>query len=113
MKDLISKIKPVTHIVGTTIVDRAGFESVSLVCTVEDGTVITVTEGDESDLSDGATAGADFVLGKTTYATADGTAGKVGYVGDKRYVKFAYSVAIPAAPHAFAILGDAHQNPPA
>lgn len=110
MRDLATKIKGVELTMGTTVVDRAGFESVTLLTTVEDGTVIGVVEGDESDLSDGAAVSADFLIGKTTFATADGDIGRVGYVGGKRYVKFSYTASAPTTYNGIAVLGDAHNK---
>lgn len=77
------------------IIDLAGFESVEFViqsATLTDGTYTpSITEGDESDLSDGSAAAAADLLGTVadaTFAASDDNAVKrIGYRGNKRYVR--------------------------
>lgn len=110
MKDLKTKIKTVALTVGTTIVDRQGYESLTFSVNADDGTVVAVTHGDDSGLSDSAVVGSDFIIGKLTFATADGSPVTLGYNGNKRYVLITYSTP-PDSPGGQAILGHPHLSP--
>lgn len=81
-----------TLVSGTTIVDTQGYQSLTFSSAVINTSTYTLTDGEDSALSDGATVVAAFRIGDVAY-TAAGT-GKVGYVGKKRYVKI--TVANPA-----------------
>lgn len=110
MKDLKSNIVTDHYTVGTTIVDRQGYESLTFSIDVLDGTTIEVTHGDDSGLSDSAVVGSDFIIGKTAFVTADGTPVTVGYNGDKRYVKVSYTATAPTGASQ-SILGHPHLAP--
>lgn len=83
------------------IIDTAGFES--LLFSITSGTLTdggytpSLTEGDEDDLSDGTAVAAADMLGTieaaTFAATDDDTAKKVGYRGNKRYVRLTLTAA--------------------
>ena len=101
-KDMISDIASELAIAsqditanGTTvgaIHDTQGFTALSFL--IEAGTItdgdyaVRVVEGDESNLSDGADAAADRVLGVVAYDSAQtGKSLRVGYVGHKRFAR--------------------------
>ena len=74
------------------IIDTAGYHGLEFILksgTLTDGAyTVTLTEGDDSALSDGATVDSDDLLGSITFAaTEDDTAKRVGYIGKKRYVR--------------------------
>lgn len=74
------------------IVDVAGFHGIEFILksgTVTDGAyTVTLTEGDDAALSDGATVAAADLLGSIAFAAADDNVAKrVGYIGKKRYVR--------------------------
>lgn len=77
---------------GATI-DTQGFESLEFVVqsgVMTDGSIAwTVYEGDASNMSDEASVAAADLIGTapTTAATDDGVCEKVGYKGNKRYVR--------------------------
>ena len=83
-----------TSAVNGAIIDLSGFNSVAFVVTsgtVTDGTSYTasLTEGDASDLSGGTAVAAGDILGTLPVfaATDDNVTKRVGYVGNKRYVR--------------------------
>ena len=82
-----------TAAVNGIIVDLSGYNAAELVMvsgTVTDGThAVTLTEGSASDLSDGTAVAAGDILGSLpSFTTTDSNATKrVGYVGNKRYVR--------------------------
>lgn len=72
--------------------DAESLEFLILSGTLTDGTYTpSLTEGDESNLSDGATVAADDMIGTvadaTFAATDDNVVKKLGYKGGKRYVR--------------------------
>ncbi len=77
------------------IIDTKGYDSLEFVIksgTLTDGTYTpSLTEGDASDLSDGSAVAAGDLLGTVagaTFAAADDNkAKKLGYRGNKRYVR--------------------------
>ena len=105
MKDMHNNIKVLTAItpqaVGTSgiangrlsaVIDRKGYESVEFVyqsgasATVADATTPVVYEGDATGGSFTSVADADL-LGAETALTGAGGVGKVGYRGNKRYLR--------------------------
>lgn len=72
------------------IIDTQGFQGLTFLLNVgarTDGTyVASLTHGDDSGLSDGAAPAADDILGSISLNAAQ-TYGKIGYVGNKRYVR--------------------------
>lgn len=72
------------------IIDTQGFQGLTFLLNVgarTDGTyVASLTHGDDSGLSDGAAPGADDVIGSISLNAAQ-SYGKLGYVGNKRYVR--------------------------
>lgn len=84
-KDNVTKMKVSTCTSGVTIIDTAGFESLTFVSAVINTTAYALSHGDDSGLSDAAAVTSDFYIGKVAY-TATGM-GKVGYNGKKRYVQ--------------------------
>lgn len=92
-KDQVTEITADATIVSaTTIIDTQGYQSLSFIVEVVNGTALSLEDGEDSGLSDGAAVDAAFVIGDAAY-TAAGT-GKIGYVGKKRYVQL--TVATPA-----------------
>ncbi|WP_193183258.1 hypothetical protein [Nisaea sediminum] len=87
--------------VNGAIIDTAGFES--LLFSIASGAVTdgaftpSMTEGDESDLSDGTAVAAGDMLGTVAGATFadtdDNAVKKVGYRGNKRYVRLTLTAA--------------------
>lgn len=75
------------------IIDTSNFNSITFLLVASaytDGTYkITLTEGDDSGLSDGATVSSDFTIGdvSTINVAAVDTPVRVGYTGNKRYVR--------------------------
>ena len=57
MKDLKSNIETLLVTPGTTIIDKEGYESLTFSFNIEDGTTITLTEGDDAALADGEIGG--------------------------------------------------------
>lgn len=110
MKDLKSNILTTLVTPGTTIIDKQGYESLTFSFSIEDGVTITMTEGDDAALSDGAAVDAAFLIGKKTFVTADGSVATIGYNGDKRYVQFDYGTG-PTTEVCQAIQGHAHLSP--
>lgn len=102
------------------VIDTAGFESIEFVIkseTLTDGSYApTITEGDESDLSDGATA-TDLIgaaSDATFAATDDNTVKKIGYKGGKRYVRLnivSTGVTTGGTLSAVAVKGNARSKP--
>jgi len=132
MRDLVSEIKVVPAIAAVTLtdntattaieVDRLGFESVTfavLLGTLADADATfaaTLTESDTSGSGYTSVAADNIVYGSETSwdYSADSVCKKIGYTGNKRYVKL---VVTPSgnsgnAPIAgVAILGHALHNP--
>lgn len=81
--------------VNGAIIDLAGYESAEFLiqsATLTDGTYTpSITEGDASNLSDGAAVAAGDLIGTvadaTFAATADNSVKKLGYKGGKRYIR--------------------------
>lgn len=71
---------------GTTILDTQGFNALTYVFSYGATSVVSLEDGDDPALADGAAVDPKWILGNTTF-TASGV-GLVGYVGTKRYVKF-------------------------
>jgi len=104
MKDIHNRIKtsplinPAAAITGngtttSAIIDTQGFDATELVVqsgTITDGSFTgTVYEGDASNMSDeAAVAAADLLGSNPTFAAADdNVVKKVGYIGNKRYIR--------------------------
>jgi hypothetical protein len=104
MRDIHNNIKitpainPAAAITGNTTttgatIDTQGFESLELVVqsgTITDGTeTFTVYEGDQANMSDeGAVAAGDLIGSAPVFAaTDDNVTKKVGYRGNRRYVR--------------------------
>lgn len=99
------------------IIDTKGFGSIVFVPftgTLTDGTyTLSIQEGDNSALSDAATA--TDIIGSAALSTSN-SVGSVGYYGKKRYVRAvvtASSVTTGGSVGAVAVLGNASVNPPA
>ena len=107
------------------IIDMRGFKSMVFAILVGANTdadvtfVVLIEDGDDSGLSDAA-AVADSQLDPTEAIASfdfadDDTVRKIGYVGEKRYVRMTITPADNAAGDIFvasiAIMGDADQNP--
>src|SRR4051812_33697209 len=79
---------------GTNIIDTQGYGSLTAILNVgarTDGTFkLAVEHGDDSGLSDTAVPDATDLVGTTaaTAVSAAQTQSKLGYVGNKRYVRF-------------------------
>lgn len=74
------------------IIDIAGYHGLEFVLksgAITDGAyTVTLTHGDDSGLSDGATVAAADLLGSIAFADTDDDAAKrIGYIGKKRYVR--------------------------
>ena len=75
------------------IIDTTGFNSITFLLAASaytDGAyAMTLTEGDDSGLSDGATVESKFIIGdaSTISVGAANTPKRLGYVGKKRYVR--------------------------
>jgi hypothetical protein len=139
MRDLISKIDvraAITPVVITdntasvsAIIDRRGFDSLAFLITLgtlsdADATLTALMEeGDDSGLSDAAAVADGDLNGTEALASAtfadDGECRKIGYVGNKRYVRLTLTPAantgnIPVAAVAVLALGTRPTaNPPA
>jgi hypothetical protein len=72
------------------IIDTQGYQGLTFLLNVgarTDGTfAVSLQHGDAANLSDAATPAADDVLGAISLNAAQ-TYGKIGYVGNKRYVR--------------------------
>lgn len=121
--DLATHLQPVpaiapaahTGALDGSIIDCAEFNSLTFVVnigSVTDTTTLTLLEGDESDMSDGAAVSADDIIGElTTIETADAASTKwFGYIGKKRYVRLSI-VSATATLGAVAIKGHALSVP--
>ncbi len=111
------------------IIDRRGFESVEFILAtgvladVDATFAVLVEHGDQSDLSDAAAVSDAQLLGSEALAgftfAADNETRKIGYVGDKRYLRVTTTPSNNTG-DAFlagvAVLGDPHlaptDNPP-
>jgi len=74
------------------IIDTVGYHGLEFIlrsAVITDGAyTVTMTEGDDSGLSDGATVSAANTLGSIAFAlTEDNTPKRIGYIGKKRYVR--------------------------
>lgn len=140
MRDMMNNITPAVAITPAVvtdntaqvgaIIDRQGYEGVTFAIALgtlvdADATfAVLVEDGDDSGLSDAAAVADTGLVGTETLAgfdfDDDGAARKIGYVGNKRYVRLTItpSANTGAAPMAaVAILGHPHAmptaNPPA
>jgi hypothetical protein len=96
------------------IIDRAGFAGLELVLatgTLADADAtfaVTVDHGNQANLSDAAAVPANQLLGTTAEASftfaADNTTKKIGYIGDKRYVRLTITPANNAAAAPLAVV---------
>jgi hypothetical protein len=106
------------------IIDRADYESLTFVTNI--GSVadsnatftVLVEDGDESNMSDAAAVSDDFLIGTEAEASFtfadDNETRKIGYVGQKRYVRYTVTPAGNASAALFgvlAILGSARNAP--
>jgi len=109
MRDLVNRIHPVTALAPlaaaitdntaqvTAIIDRRGFESLTFLIATgaladADATfAVSIVHGDQANLSDAAAVPAEAILGGLANAgftfVDDAEPRKVGYAGDKRYVR--------------------------
>lgn len=138
MKDLHNKlhfvplITPVAARTDNTaivsaIIDRKGFESLELVIVTGANTdanatfAVLVEDGDNSALSDNAAVADTQLLGTEAVAgftfSDDGECRKIGYVGDKRYVRVTVTPSGNDSGNIFlagvAVLGNAGSSPTA
>lgn len=138
MKDLHNKlhfvplITPVAARTDNTaivsaIIDRKGFESLELVIVTGANTdanatfAVLVEDGDNSALSDNAAVADTQLLGTEAVAgftfSDDGECRKIGYVGDKRYVRVTVTPSGNDSGNIFlagvAVLGNAGGSPTA
>lgn len=138
MKDLHNKlhfvplITPVAARTDNTaivsaIIDRKGFESLELVLVTGANTdanatfAVLVEDGDASDLSGGAAVADTQLLGTEAVAgftfADDGECRKIGYAGDKRYVRVTVTPTGNDSGNIFiagvAVLGNANSSPTA
>lgn len=102
------------------IIDTQGYGALTFIMNVgarTDGTyTMSVTHGDDSGLSDGAAPDASDLVGTlaSTAVSAAQTQSKLGYVGNKRYVRVSVvstSVTSGATVGALAILGRPNLGP--
>lgn len=141
MRDMLSNINPrraLSPVAATTdntayvsqIIDVQGFDSLTFLIATgsladADATfAVTMDHGDQSNLSDAAAVPAAQIAGTLALAgftfAADDSTRKVGYLGDKRYVRLTITPANNTGNvfiAAIALLGHPHQaptsNPPA
>lgn len=136
MKDLHSKIHLVPAIVPvaartdntaivSAIIDRKGYQSLEFALIAGGNTdtnatfAVTVDDGDAANLSDAAAVPAKFLLGSLAAASFqfddDNECRKIGYVGNKRYVRLTVTPSGNDAGNIFlagiAILGHGEQKP--
>lgn len=112
----------------SSIIDTAGFESVELVLVTGTNTdanatfAVLVEDGNDSDLGDDGAAVADaFLLGTEAGASFtfadDGECRKIGYVGNKRYVRLTVTPTGNDSGNIFiagvAVLGNSRSKPTA
>jgi len=134
-QDLYNSIKQINALdiqtIGTDtttngdILDTQGYESVTFLFqtgTVTDGDyAVLIQEGDESDLSDAASVADADLIGTEALAsfdadTDDNKTTKLGYKGNKRYVRFnivSTNTSSGAVLGAMAVLGHARVQPQA
>ena len=104
------------------IIDMQGFDSLEFIIasgTLTDGTYTPLVEhGDASNLSDAAAVADDYLLGTEEgaafAATDDNEVHKIGYVGDKRYVRLSLvsaSTSSGGTLSAVAVLGHPSNGP--
>lgn len=99
MRDGISRILPVKATVGGAspgtgvIIDRQGFDELTfvIILTAAGQPVYTLQEGDQANLSDATAVAANETL--TDSYGAGSTVHKVGYLGNKRYVRLFHTLA--------------------
>lgn len=100
--DLATHLKALTAITPAAltaatdgaIIDTAEFNSLTFSVNVGALTtagVLTLTEGDESDLSDGATVSTDDIIGTLPVPDTADSAYWFGYIGKKRYVQLSFA----------------------
>jgi hypothetical protein len=136
MRDLMNRIHPLTAIppvaartdntaIVSAIIDRRSYESLTfaiLIGTNTDADVtfaVTMVHGDAANLSDAAAVPADALIGTLALAgyrfDDDTETRKIGYAGDKRYVRLTITPSGNDAGNIFlaavAILGHPHQAP--
>lgn len=97
--DLASTLsKPVTMVLDTTVYDTGlskavpatsgvGAESLTFVFSYDVTSVVVVTAGDAADLSDGVVVDPVWLTGDALSGYAAAGVGRIGYVGQWRYVK--------------------------
>ena len=103
------------------IVDTAGYEGIEFILqsgTITDGAyAVTMKEGDNSALSDGAAVSAAETLGDADFALADDDeVKKIGSIGKKRYVNLQITSSATTSGGSFSaayILYSAHHQPTA
>lgn len=131
MKDLHNNIKPEvafntrTLPTNTTtngnIIDMKGFDSLEFILlsgVLTDGSYVPlIEEGDASDLSDASAVADADLLGtesEVSYIPTDDIAKKIGYIGNKRYVRLSIvttSISSGGVMSAIAIKGHATNRP--
>lgn len=101
------------------IIDTQGFNALTFLLNIgarTDGTfAVNLQHGDASNMSDASTPAADDILGAISLNAAQ-TYGKIGYVGNKRYVRLqvvSTSVTSGATVGATALLGRPSMGPTA
>jgi hypothetical protein len=136
MREMITGIHPIIALAplaaaitdntaqNSVIIDRLGFDSLTFLIATgiladADATfAVTMTHGDTNNLADGATVAAADIAGSLALAgfqfDDDGETRKVGYLGNKRYVRLTITPTANtgAAPLAvIALLGRPAQRP--
>lgn len=116
----VAAITTNTTTTGTNIIDTQGYNSLEFIFASgarTDGTYTPViTHGDAANLSDGAAVDDSDLLGLESEAaiSAANTVKRIGYVGNKRYVRFdivSTSVTSGATVGAIAVRGNAELSP--
>lgn len=105
--DLATRLSvPLTMVLDTTIYDTGlsreagatagvGAESLTFIFSYDATSVVTITGGDEADLSDGVTVDVQWLTGDALTGYTGAGVGRIGYVGPYRYVKI--NIANPVA----------------
>lgn len=89
---------PLPMVLDTTIYDTGlsraagategvGAESLTFLFQYDTTSMVTITAGDQADLSDGVTVEAQWLTGDALTGYTAAGAGRIGYVGPYRYVK--------------------------
>lgn len=131
--DIMDKIHPVVAIapvnsanntpIDSVIIDTQGYQSLAFIIALgvlldAASFAVTMTHGNQSNLSDGAAVPSNMMNGTLALAgfigTDDSKTRKIGYVGDKRYVRLTITPSANTGSliAAIAVLGNAEVAPP-